>query len=165
MNSHVDALVGIYNAEGSLAGEIRYLWSKLRGQGRCALCDITHRGVRQKPAFQACLEDIAIPFELLPLDELGAELTELTTGQVPCILARRGRTHSILLDASALTDCDGDVGRFRKRLEQALGQTDPSANEIRGPLGSPGPETHDPGCFARVGVSAPREKPNTDRIE
>ena len=165
MNSPVDALVGIYNAEGSLAGEIRYLWSKLRGQGHCALCDITHRGVRQKPAFQACLEDIAIPFELLHLDELSAELTELTTGQVPCVLARRGRVHSILLDAAALTDCDGDVGRFRKRLEQALGQTDSSAKSIRGPLGSPGAETHEPGSSARLRGSASREQSNTDRIE
>jgi hypothetical protein len=34
--------VGIYNADGTILGEISYVAKKLAGRGSCALCDITH---------------------------------------------------------------------------------------------------------------------------
>jgi len=34
--------VGIYNADGSLLGEVSYVLAKYTGRGHCELCDITH---------------------------------------------------------------------------------------------------------------------------
>jgi len=44
-------LYGIYNAEGTLLGELKYLFMKLSGRGSCALCDITHTFAWKKPSF------------------------------------------------------------------------------------------------------------------
>ena len=33
---------GIYNADGSFFGELRYSFSKVIGKGSCSLCDLTH---------------------------------------------------------------------------------------------------------------------------
>jgi len=35
-------VVGIYNADGSVTGELAYAAAKLTGRGSCELCDITH---------------------------------------------------------------------------------------------------------------------------
>lgn len=39
---------GIYNADGGLVGEVRYVVGHLLGTAECALCDITHSPVRRK---------------------------------------------------------------------------------------------------------------------
>ena len=41
-------LVGVYHADGSLLGELRYIWGKLRGTAHCTLCDITHGRLSEK---------------------------------------------------------------------------------------------------------------------
>ena len=35
-------IIGIYNANGSLLGEMRYVFDKVFLKKHCALCDITH---------------------------------------------------------------------------------------------------------------------------
>ncbi len=46
---------GIYNAAGTLSGELRYVFGKLAGTTSCSLCDITHTWTGKKPVFdQAC---------------------------------------------------------------------------------------------------------------
>ena len=51
----IDQLIGIYNAKGSIAGELAYLFGKLRGTAQCALCDISHGPLKEKSAFLAAL--------------------------------------------------------------------------------------------------------------
>ncbi len=46
-------LVGVYDADGSLRGELAY-WVRARlGRAHCALCDITHGAVRERREWQA----------------------------------------------------------------------------------------------------------------
>ena len=44
----VTRLIGVYDADGSLVGELRYALRKVTGRGHCSLCDLTHRGVRAR---------------------------------------------------------------------------------------------------------------------
>ena len=44
-------LVGVYNADGGVAGEVRYVVGHLLGRAHCSLCDITHSPVRRKRAW------------------------------------------------------------------------------------------------------------------
>lgn len=120
MNESIDALYGIYNAEGSLAGELRYVWGKLRGTAHCALCDITHRGVREKSSFKECRGGLDLPLSLLHLDELTPALRELTRGRTPCVVARREGKLEIILEDDDLRACGGDVECFRELLEKTL---------------------------------------------
>ena len=69
-----EKLVGIYNAKGSLIGELQYFWGKIRGTAHCALCDITHGKLKEKASFKECKQGLEVPFELLHLDELNPEL-------------------------------------------------------------------------------------------
>ena len=38
----IKRILGIYNADGGLWGEMRYITGRIFGKSHCALCDITH---------------------------------------------------------------------------------------------------------------------------
>lgn len=115
-----DRLVGIYQAEGSLMGEIRYTLGKIRGTAHCALCDITHGRIREKDAFKTCKEALDIPLGLLHLDELSPSLEEFTKGRTPCVVGVCGETYEMMLTADDLEMCAGSVERFESMLSAQL---------------------------------------------
>lgn len=122
MSKCVESLVGIYNAKGSLMGELSYAVGKMFGSAHCALCDISHRGVREKSEFAACRAALPVPFEVVHLDERSADLVALTDGKTPCVVARGEGASYILLDAAQLDTCAGDVGAFRSLLDAVMAE-------------------------------------------
>ena len=109
-------LVGIYHADGSLLGELRYLWGKLRGTAHCALCDITHATVREKAAFRQCRERLPIPLRVLHLDERSEALTAVTEGRTPCVVGRNSKGWVMVMDARSLEACQSSVESFENEL-------------------------------------------------
>lgn len=116
----VTALTGVYQADGSLRGELTYALGKLMGTAHCALCDITHAGVREKRGFAACREALPVPLRNVHLDERVPELLQFTEGRTPCVVAHTSQGLVLLLDAGALDGCRGSVTRFREELERAM---------------------------------------------
>lgn len=116
----VTALTGVYQADGSLRGELRYVVGKLLGSAHCALCDITHGSVREKPGFVACREALPVPLHNVHLDERTPEVRRFTEGKTPCVVAHTADGLVLLLSAQALDECGGSVSRFRHALDQAL---------------------------------------------
>lgn len=113
-------IVGVYHAEGSLRGELAYLFGKLLGTASCALCDITHRGLGEKAAFKSCRSRFAAPIETLHLDEQDGELRQFTRGKTPCVVGIAEQRMWMLLDAAALKRCEQSVERFEEALQQAI---------------------------------------------
>lgn len=48
-------VLGIYDADGGLRGEMSYVVGKLLGRAHCGLCDITHSAVRRRRAWHVLL--------------------------------------------------------------------------------------------------------------
>ena len=115
----IDKLIGIYNANGSITGEISFLFGKLTGQTQCALCDISHGPFKKKSAFSRAQQTLGIPFEILHLDELDATLCSFKE-YAPCVVAIVGSECSILLSNAELALCDSDVERFFDSLKAKL---------------------------------------------
>ena len=86
----IDALIGVYNADGGIAGELRYIAAKLTGRAHCALCDLTHRGLSRRADWNETCARLATPFELVHLNERTAALRRASEGSVPCVLAQVG---------------------------------------------------------------------------
>lgn len=118
----VEALVGVYNADGSLVGELRYVVGWLAGKAHCALCDITHGLVREKGDFKATRERFALT--TLHRDEQPPDLAAFTRGRTPCVVARTAEGFVELLDGAALDACGKSVERFEAALEAALVEHD-----------------------------------------
>ena len=109
--------VGIYNAEGSLRGELSYIFKKLSGRGSCSLCDITH-GWSPKPKRswrEACVES-SVEITLLHLDEL-SERQRAAFTEAPTILHEHEGEWRVLMSAEEITQFKGDPEGLLRALE------------------------------------------------
>ena len=119
-------LAMVYDADGGLVGEVRYVVGHLLGRAECALCDITHGGVRRKEAFDALVAELEADghrVEVHHRNEQTEAQAGASAGHLPCIVARgraEGDTWSILVDRRALEACAGDVAALRRTLATAL---------------------------------------------
>ena len=114
--------LGVYDADGGIAGELRYVVGHLLGTGECALCDITHSPVRRKRTWDAMVAELDAPFDLRHRNELTeAEALVLTPMGLPVVAAELTDGRWVeLLGRDALDACAGDVGAFARVLRTAV---------------------------------------------
>ena len=117
-------LLGVYDADGGLRGELRYIVGHLLGMTECSLCDITHSPVRRKPTWDALVRDLGLPFATVHRNEVPQRFASLVaSAPLPLVAAARDDGHvEVLLGPDALAGCGGDVERFRVALRAALGR-------------------------------------------
>ena len=108
--------VGIYNADGTILGELRYVVGKLRGTTSCSLCDITHGKVRPRKDFFTACADAAIEIELLHRNEATSEQLA-AAGGLPALIAHTEGTWQCVLTASDLEECAGSPAQLISRLQ------------------------------------------------
>jgi hypothetical protein len=120
----IDRLVGVYNARGSVRGELEYAWGRLTERAHCALCDITHRTVRRRPELDRWIESMPAPVDLVHLDERTADVAAASDGRTPCVLAHTSDGLVLLLGPGDLEACAGDVDCFAEALTRAVDDND-----------------------------------------
>lgn len=118
----------IYDADGGLVGEVRYVVGHLLGRAECGLCDITHGPVRRKASFDALVDRLAARGHVVEVhhrNEQTSPQATASTGQLPCVLVADdpGGPWQVLVDADALRRCAGDVDAFAVVLDEALSAT------------------------------------------
>ena len=117
----ITRFTGIYNADGGLLGEARYVIGHLLGTAECALCDITHSPVRRKPEWDRMVADLGVPVALLHRNELDGELRSSISGhELPLVLAHDANGSRVVLSATQLTHLDGSVAAIGERLRVEL---------------------------------------------
>ncbi len=113
-------LVGVYDADGGLVGEARYVIGHLLGRLECALCDITHGPVRRKRDFDDLRARLGVRFELVHRNERDAATARATADRLPCVVAEVDGEMVVVLEADDLRRCGGEVTRFEQVLREAL---------------------------------------------
>ena len=113
-------LLGVYNAEGTWVGELRYAVGRLSGTARCALCDVTHGWTGEKQTFRRCRAGFEVPLETVHLDEQNEVTRGVTAGRTPCVIAVTDEGPRMLLDPAALAACGGQVEAFERALRRAI---------------------------------------------
>jgi hypothetical protein len=109
-------LVGVYNADGTLFGELSYFVAKRVGRAHCALCDITHGLVRERPAWQACAAELPVPFETFHRNDQPDALRGLP---LPLVAADTDAGYVVLLGPDALDACAGSIEQLQDALRKA----------------------------------------------
>ncbi len=108
----IDRLIGVYDADGTVLGELAYAVGHALGRRNCALCDITHGRLRRRPELDAAIARLGVEVQLLHRDEQPAELAALTAGGLPCVVAETTVGRVVLLDTETLVECGGDPRAF-----------------------------------------------------
>ena len=115
-------VLGVYDADGGLRGELTYVVGHLLGRTECSLCDVTHSLVRRKSEWDAMASRLPVPVRLVHRNEVTAsERAAWTSVGLPVVLAAtRTGEHVVLLGRADLTALDGSVEAFDAALRDAL---------------------------------------------
>ena len=119
------SLIGVYNADGGLKGELNYFFGHLIGIAECTLCDVTHSPIRKKPQWNQMVSSLAkdygLGFDLVHKNERSEKVSLSTSGREPCVLAvYEDGNMTMLLDSVDLKAVKGDVSKFEKILRARL---------------------------------------------
>ena len=120
----ITRLIGIYNADGGVMGELRYVVGKARGRADCSLCDVTHRGVRTKSEWRGMCTRIGVPVERIHLNERDDEARRASDGRTPCVLAEVDGRLVLIMTSDDIDACDGSVSEFERRLADSMAEHD-----------------------------------------
>lgn len=112
-------LVGVYDADGTTSGEIRYWFSARFGWSHCSLCEITHGAFREKPGWRSARDSLAIEFTTFHRNDAPADVIAAASGEFPVVVARTISEITVVLDAKELASLDGDSDRFITALDAA----------------------------------------------
>jgi hypothetical protein len=116
----VRRLTGVYNARGTLGGELAYALGKLLGRAHCGLCDVTHGWrLRQRPEWRSSSAGLPVPLELVHIDEQTPEVAAACPIP-PCVVAHTDAGAVQLLGPSEIDACAGSPDAFVAAVKRAL---------------------------------------------
>jgi len=114
-------LIGVYNANSTLRGELAYWIGARLGRAHCALCDITHGNVRERSDWKQCRAGLPVPFDTYHRDDQPGEIREVAGSRVPVIVADTGPARGLvlLLGPDDIQACEGSPSHLSEALTQA----------------------------------------------
>ena len=81
----VVALVGVYDARGTVRGEMAYWIGARLGRTHCALCEVTHGLFAERADWRAARDALPVPFTTYHLDDQPAEARACAGGRAPVV--------------------------------------------------------------------------------
>jgi hypothetical protein len=118
-------LLAVYDADGGLVGEARYVIGHLLGTAHCSLCDITHSPLRRKPAWDAMVRRLGTPLRVVHRNERTAAESAACTAGTPTVLGGTADGRWCVLLTPADLELAGSVEAFEHRLRHRLAQPVP----------------------------------------
>jgi hypothetical protein len=112
-------LVGVYDADSTLRGELAYWVGARLGRRHCSLCEITHGSVRQRPEWKACQASLPVPFDTYHRNDQPDPVRGAAGGQSPVVVAETDTGHVVLLTPGELDTCKGSIDRLVESIEQS----------------------------------------------
>ena len=85
-------VIGVYNAKGTVMGELAYITKKILGLSKCALCEITHGwNIRGKSSWKQQCAVSPLTFSFLHLEELNQEQKQVISHFPAWIIHHNGQ--------------------------------------------------------------------------
>ena len=114
-------MIGVYDADGTVLGELSYFVGKRLGRAHCGLCDITHGLVRERADWRVERDRLPIPFDVLHRDDQPDEVRAATADAAPAVLAEMATGDIVLLVGSDVIDrCAGSPAKLIDAVRTAV---------------------------------------------
>jgi hypothetical protein len=120
VDASIRRLVGVYDADGTLRGEMAYWLAARVGRAHCALCDITHGTFRERDDWRACRAGLPVPFDTYHRDDQPARVRAATGDTAPAVVAETDTGVVVLLGPAALAECGGSPEQLLAAVEAAV---------------------------------------------
>ena len=118
----VRELIGVYDADATLWGEVSYWVGARLGQRHCSLCDITHGVFTKKSQWQACELRLPVEFHTFHRNDQPDDVRACIGEHLPAIVARTDAGVVMLVNDAQLQACAGDPQRLLALLTSLLAQ-------------------------------------------
>ena len=112
-------LVGVYDADSTVRGELAYWVGAGLGRRHCSLCEITHGSVRQRPEWRACQAELPVRFDTNHSNDQPDPIRTAVRGQAPVVVAEIDNGRIRLLAAADLDACGGSIDRLVEAIERS----------------------------------------------
>jgi hypothetical protein len=114
----------VYNADGTVRGELTYVVGHVFGTRHCELCDISHGPVFQKRAWKEWVASMLAQGHIVNVihrNDMSSELELFVGGQLATVVEELADgSRSVVLSPTDLKACGGDVGKFAAAMQSAL---------------------------------------------
>jgi hypothetical protein len=123
--TEVTRLIGVYDADGTVLGELSYFLKARVGRAHCALCDITHGRVRERDDWRTERDRLPVPFTTFHRDDHPAAIRAAAGGAAPVVLAETTEgTLVVMVGADELEVCAGSPKQLVAAIESAMATHD-----------------------------------------
>lgn len=120
MTGVIARLIGVYDADGSVLGELSYFLRARIGRAHCALCDITHGRVRKRSDWQASRVRLPVPLVTFHRDDQPDDVRRAGGNTPPAVIAETEEGQLlVLLGPENLESCTGSPDRLVDAIEAA----------------------------------------------
>lgn len=117
----IQELIGVYDADSTLIGEISYWIGARLGKRHCSLCELTHGLFTKKSEWTDCSRNLAVPFNTYHRNDAPTDVRDAAAGRYPIVLARTSTGVSTVLAPAEIGQFGGSTGRFAEWLTTYLG--------------------------------------------
>lgn len=116
----VRELIGVYDADATLWGELSYWVGARLGQRHCSLCDITHGLFAEKSQWRECKSQLPVTFVTYHRNDQPDDVRTAIAGRLPAIVARTDDGVQMFVEPAELEVCHGDPEALRALLTARL---------------------------------------------
>jgi hypothetical protein len=121
----VTKLIGVYDADATLLGEVSYWLGARFGVRHCSLCDITHSLFREKSQWRECqsrLEsDLHVEIETFHRNDQPDDVRACIDGKYPAVVMRGDDgVVSIFMTASEIDACGASPENFAAEISRRM---------------------------------------------
>ena len=107
-----------------MVGELAYLVRRTVAGTHCALCDITHGRIRQRPEWQDAQAQLPVPFVAFHRNDQPDGVRRATGDEAPAVVAEFTDGYfEVLLDRDALKRCEGSPQQLVGRILELVSAT------------------------------------------
>jgi hypothetical protein len=110
-------LIGVYDAEGTLRGEVAYWVGARLGRRHCSLCEVTHGLFTEKSEWRSCRVGLPVPFDTYHRDDQPPEVRIASENHAPVVVAETTNGHVVLLEGRHIDEAGGDPQRLIDMIE------------------------------------------------
>jgi len=118
----VTRLVGVYDADSTIRGELAYWVGARLGRRHCALCDITHGSVRERPEWAACRAGLPVAFDTYHRNDQPETVRDAVDGQAPVVAAVTDDGIVLLLGPDELVACERSIEQLVDAIERSVAE-------------------------------------------
>jgi hypothetical protein len=118
--SPITELIGVYDADSTIWGEMSYWIGARIGRRHCSLCDITHGTFTKKKDWTQCVSSLDVPFTTFHRNDAPRDVIAAAQEHFPIVLARRDGNLEVVLSDDELRSFNGSVGRMSEFLQTLL---------------------------------------------